>query len=118
MFPQRQCLATTFRSIPCKSPAKRSELSSTSPNDFSRGNGTESRPIAGGKFSTDELYADARALTPGTAAEDTAGDGQRLAVGQAKRIWAVASVKFSARPETTLPGCNGPHSGGAAFDGS
>ncbi len=48
--------------------------------------------------------------------EDTAGDGQRLAFGQAKRIWAVASVKFSARTETTLSGCNGPNSGGAAIN--
>src|ERR1700733_1527634 len=117
IFPQRQCLPTTFRSVPCKSRAKRSELSSTSPNDFSRGNGTAPRPIAGGKFSTDELYANARALTPGTAAEDTAGDGQRVTVGQAKRIWAGTSVQFSARPKTTLAGRNGPHSGGAASDG-
>src|ERR1035437_2353311 len=73
--------------------------------------------IGGGGISTDELYSDARAAPPGTAAQDTTRDGQCLAAGAPDRVWAIASVEFSAQPAATLAGGDGPDPGGAAHDG-
>src|ERR1035437_568783 len=73
--------------------------------------------IAGGGLSTDELYSDARAAPPGTAAQDTTGDGKRLAAGAPDRVRAIASVEFSAQSAATLAGGDGPDPGGAAHGG-
>ena len=53
--------------------------------------------IAGGGLSTDEFYSDARAAPSGTATQDTAGNGERLAACAPDRVWAIASVEFSAQ---------------------
>jgi len=63
---------------------------------FSGGISTAFNPIAGGGLSTDEFHPDARTTAPGTAAQDTAGDGQRLAAGAPDRLWAIAFVEFFA----------------------
>src|ERR1039458_683667 len=73
--------------------------------------------IAGGGLSTDELYSDARAAPPGTAAQDTTGDGQCLPAGAPDRVWAIASVEFSAQSAAALAGGNGQYSDGAAHGG-
>ena len=67
--------------------------------------------IAGSKFSTDELYSDARAPPPGTAAQDPAGHAQRLATGAADGFWAGPHLQFSAQPASTFAGGDGPHTG-------
>lgn len=63
---------------------------------FSSGISAAFNPIAGGGLSTDEFHADARATSSGTASQDTAGNSQCLAAGAPNRLWAIASVKFSA----------------------
>ena len=109
MLPLGQCSATTFRSLPAKAAARRSELRQISQNDFSRSNEMRFCFIAGGEFSTNELYTDARTPSPGVAAQNTAGDGQRLAARSSDRIWTGPSIQFSAQKETTLSRGHGSH---------
>ena len=73
--------------------------------------------IAGSKFSTDELYSDARTPPTGTAAQDPARHAQRLVTRAADGFWAGAHLQFSAQPTPTFAGGDGPHTGRPAPDG-
>ena len=65
-------------------------------DSFSRGKRRGFASIAGGEFSTNELYPDARTAAPGNPAQDTLGDAERLIIGSPDRLWPGASLQFSA----------------------
>src|SRR5580698_7402166 len=94
----RQCAHKLFRKCYFPPAAMRRQLMQTSHFRFSRSKQRRFAPIAGGGFSTDELYADARETPAGTAAQDTAGHAQRLSAGPPDRIWSAPFVQFSAQP--------------------
>ena len=73
-------------------------IKANSHNDISKRNLIGFAFIAGGEFSTDELYSDARTAPPGTAAQNPEGVVERLAAGAADWLWAGASLQFSAQP--------------------
>src|ERR1700723_3791538 len=98
----RQSLPKVFQTCYSQAVARRSQLSPITPFSFSRSKPIPFAPIAGGGFSTDEFYPDARETPPGAAAQDRTGHAQRLLAGSPDWIWPASPFQFPAPSAATL----------------